>query len=40
MTVFAYATIAALVFFLGCLAFEELEGAYSGVVSKKQTHKS
>lgn len=40
MTVIAYGTVAALIFFLGCLAFEELEGVYSGYVSRSQSNKS
>ena len=36
MTVLAYTTIAALIFFLGCLAFEEVEGAYAGLFSRRK----
>ncbi len=38
MTLLAYGTTAALIFFFGCLAFEELEGVYSGCVSRLQTN--
>lgn len=34
MTILAYTIVAALIFVLGCLAFEEAEGAYSGFVSR------
>lgn len=34
MTVVAYSLITGLIFFFGCLAFEEVEGVYSGVVSR------
>lgn len=40
MTLFAYGTTAALIFFLGCLAFEELEGVYSGYVSRLQSNEA
>lgn len=34
MTILAYTLVGALIFFLGCLAFEEVEGSYSGLVSR------
>lgn len=34
MTFLAYNLVAALIFFVGCLAYEEIEGAYSGLVSR------
>ena len=41
MTVVAYTIVGALIFFLGCLVFEELEGVNSGLVSRhvKTPHK-
>lgn len=39
MTVVAYAIVGALVFFLGCLAFEELEGVGEGLVSKAKARR-
>lgn len=37
MTLIAYGMTAGLIFFFGCLAFEELEGVYSGYVSRLQS---
>ena len=34
MTVLAYSVVAALIFVMGCLAYEEVEGVYSGLVSR------
>jgi hypothetical protein len=34
MTVLAYGLVAALIFFVSCLAFEEVEGVYSGLISR------
>lgn len=40
MTILAYTIVAALIFFLGCLAFEESQGAYSGLVSHIKNRKT
>ena len=34
MTILAYSIVAALIFFSGCLAYEELEGVAAGLVSR------